>query len=98
MAIVAIDAIVDLGHRYWCLKKRLDIRIETQCLNAIQNIRKITQACVVVFDVTRPDSFKNVQIWKRDIDTKCGPIPSLLLGNKVGGTIVKLLKNFSFLG
>ena len=27
MAIVAIDAIVDLGHRYGCLKKRLDIRI-----------------------------------------------------------------------
>jgi len=40
------------------------------------------QACVVVFDVTRPDTFKNVEIWKRDIDTKCGPIPSLLLGNK----------------
>ena len=27
MAIVAIDAIVDLGYRYGCLKKRLDIRI-----------------------------------------------------------------------
>ena len=27
MAIVAIDAIVDLGHRYGCLRKRLDIRI-----------------------------------------------------------------------
>jgi len=40
------------------------------------------QAAVVVFDVTRPDTFKHVEIWKRDIDTKCGPIPSLLLGNK----------------
>ena len=38
---------------------------------------------MVVFDVTRPDTFKHVEIWKKDIDTKCGPIPSLLLGNKV---------------
>jgi len=40
------------------------------------------QACVVVFDVTRKDTFDHVEVWKRDIDTKCGPIPSLLLGNK----------------
>lgn len=40
------------------------------------------QACVVVFDATRKDTFKHVEVWKKDIDTKCGPIPSLLLGNK----------------
>ena len=27
MTIVAIEAIVDLGYRYGCLKKRVDIRI-----------------------------------------------------------------------
>ena len=27
MTIVAIDAIVDRGYPYWCLKKRLDLRI-----------------------------------------------------------------------
>lgn len=40
------------------------------------------QACVVVFDVTRPETLSKVEVWKKDIDTKCGKIPSLLLGNK----------------
>ena len=35
-----------------------------------------------MFDVTRRDTFKHVEIWKRDVDSKCGDIPSLLLGNK----------------
>ena len=46
---------------------------------------------MVVFDVTRPETFKNVEIWKRDIDTKCGPIPSLLLGNKVRAEMALIL-------
>ena len=43
----------------------------------------ITQACIIVCDVTRRDTMKNVSIWKNDVDTKCGDIPILLLANKV---------------
>jgi len=49
------------------------------------------QAAVVVFDVTRPETLKQVAVWKKDIDAKCGQIPSLLLGNKkdLGGTVAE---------
>lgn len=40
------------------------------------------QACVIVCDVTRPDTIENVATWKRDVDIKCGDIPTLLLANK----------------
>ena len=43
----------------------------------------ITQACIIVCDVTRRDTMNNVSIWKNDVDTKCGDIPILLLANKV---------------
>ena len=43
----------------------------------------ITQACIIVCDVTRRDTMNNVGIWKNDVDTKCGDIPILLLANKV---------------
>ena len=41
------------------------------------------QACIIVCDVTRPDTFVHAEIWKRDVDTKCGEIPTLMLANKV---------------
>ena len=44
----------------------------------------LLQACIVVFDVTRRKTLKHVADWKKDIDTKCGNIPSLLLANKAG--------------
>merc|ERR1719391_502213 len=49
------------------------------------------QAAVVVFDVTRPETLQQVAVWKKDIDAKCGQIPSLLLGNKkdLGGIVTE---------
>jgi GTPase SAR1 family protein len=42
----------------------------------------------IVYDVTRPQTFDNVQHWKNDIDKKITlpdgkPIPCVLLANKV---------------
>ena len=41
------------------------------------------QGCVVVADLTRPSTLDQVAVWKEDVDTKCGPLPALLLANKV---------------
>ena len=41
------------------------------------------QGCVVVADLTRPSTLDQVAVWKQDVDTKCGPLPALLLANKV---------------
>ena len=43
---------------------------------------------VVVFDITRPQTFEAVQKWKADIEAKVflpddRPIPCVLLANKV---------------
>jgi hypothetical protein len=50
---------------------------------------------VVVFDVTRPDTFEAAAKWKADIDAKVTvgveekPIPVILLANKVSNTTKK---------
>ena len=36
----------------------------------------------MVFDVTRRNTLSHVADWKKEIDTKCGDIPALLLANK----------------
>ena len=43
----------------------------------------VLQGCVVVADLTRPSTLDQVAVWKQDVDTKCGPLPALLLANKV---------------
>eukprot|EP00045_Choanoeca_perplexa_P003089 m.28586 g.28586 ORF g.28586 m.28586 type:complete len:205 (-) comp11858_c0_seq1:84-698(-) len=48
---------------------------------------KNASACVVVFDVTRPTTFQNVQQWKQELDEKVlqadgSPIPVVLMANK----------------
>ena len=45
--------------------------------------RAVLQGCVVVADLTRPSTLDQVAVWKQDVDTKCGPLPALLLANKV---------------
>ena len=47
-----------------------------------------TDCCVFVYDVTRPTSFKNVEMWQRSFldqvgDVKKETISFLLIGNKV---------------
>eukprot|EP00730_Choanoeca_flexa_P003980 TRINITY_DN11555_c4_g3_i3.p2 TRINITY_DN11555_c4_g3~~TRINITY_DN11555_c4_g3_i3.p2 ORF type:complete len:168 (+),score=27.55 TRINITY_DN11555_c4_g3_i3:1788-2291(+) len=44
-------------------------------------------ACAIVFDVTRPVTFQNVQAWKQQLDDKVflpdgTPIPAVLMANK----------------
>ena len=45
--------------------------------------------CVIMFDITRRETFDNVSIWKADLDAKVvlpsgKPIPCILVANKVG--------------
>merc|ERR1712185_557094 len=41
------------------------------------------QAAIIMFDVTSRVSYKNVQIWHRDLTRVCDDIPIVLCGNKV---------------
>ena len=59
------------------------IQFEYSTLYLPVTLYVITQACIIVCDVTRRDTMNNVSIWKNDVDTKCGDIPILLLANKV---------------
>ncbi|XP_030235232.1 ras-related protein Rab-7L1 isoform X2 [Gadus morhua] len=48
---------------------------------------KGTSGCVIMFDVTNPDSFQSCRVWKQDLDSKAmlpdgNPIPCILLANK----------------
>ena len=60
----------------------------------------VLQGCVVVADLTRPSTLDQVAVWKQDVDTKCGPLPALLLATEIlfyFGTIyidTKLLGKF----
>ena len=45
-------------------------------------------ACIIMFDLTRKETFLNAAKWKRDLDAKCSlpdgsPVPCILLANKV---------------
>jgi len=49
---------------------------------------KDAHGCVIMFDLSNKNSFLNTLKWKKDVDAKCtqvdgGPIPCMLLGNKV---------------
>lgn len=57
-------------------------------------------AALVVYDITRPNTFEAVPKWKADLDTKVSlpdgqPIPVVLLANKVP-LIVLLADGISF--
>lgn len=42
-----------------------------------------TSGGLMVFDVNRLVSFKNLENWLKEVHTHCGKIPILLLGNKI---------------
>ena len=53
---------------------------------------KGTSGCVIMFDVTNPDSFQSCRVWKQDLDSKAmlpdgNPIPCILLANKVASVL-----------
>ncbi|KAM4699373.1 ras-related protein Rab-7L1 [Discoglossus pictus] len=48
---------------------------------------KQASACVIMFDLTNADSFRNSMMWKEDLDSKVtlpngDPVPCILLANK----------------
>ncbi|XP_032780819.1 ras-related protein Rab-7L1 [Daphnia magna] len=48
---------------------------------------KEAQGCIIMFDLTSRNSFKNAVKWKKDVDSKCfledgAPVPCMLLANK----------------
>ncbi|KAI5731823.1 hypothetical protein M8J77_016689 [Diaphorina citri] len=48
---------------------------------------KDAHGCIIMFDLTNQNSFKNTLKWKKDVDLKCtlsdgSPIPCMLLANK----------------
>lgn len=52
------------------------------------SLYKGSVGAIVIFDVTRIDSFNKIEEWKKDIDEKVQvsgnrPIPCLLIGNKI---------------
>ncbi|HUY01081.1 MAG TPA: Rab family GTPase [Candidatus Deferrimicrobium sp.] len=40
-------------------------------------------AAIIVFDLTDPGSFDHVETWMKEVQTFCGAIPFILLGNKL---------------
>ena len=52
-----------------------------------QSFYRNSEACVLVFDLTLPDSFKNVENWRKDFLSSLNPpdpdtYPFILVGNK----------------
>ncbi|KAL5013273.1 hypothetical protein ScPMuIL_007543 [Solemya velum] len=48
---------------------------------------KDAHACIIMFDLTQRNTFRNAVNWKKDLDSKCTlsngcPVPCLLLANK----------------
>ena len=37
---------------------------------------------IVVFDITKRESFEGMEQWFRELEMHCGPIPRILVGNK----------------
>lgn len=42
-----------------------------------------SHACVLFFDVTSRNTYKNVPVWYKDVERVCGKVPMVLVGNKV---------------
>lgn len=46
------------------------------------------QGCIVMFDLSKRNTFLSAMKWKKDVDAKCqlsdgSQLPAILLGNKV---------------
>jgi len=42
-----------------------------------------SHACILFFDVTSRNTYKNVPVWYKDVERVCGKAPTVLVGNKV---------------
>ncbi len=42
-----------------------------------------SSAALIVFDVSRKETFENLKVWFKDINSHCGEIPILILSNKI---------------
>ncbi|XP_056466216.1 ras-related protein Rab-7L1-like isoform X1 [Gadus chalcogrammus] len=64
-----------------------DIAGQERFISMTRIYYKGTSGCVIMFDVTNPDSFQSCRVWKQDLDSKAmlpdgNPIPCILLANK----------------
>jgi len=48
-----------------------------------QHFYKGASGVVYVFDVTRRETFENLNRWRREVTETCGNIPSVIVGNKI---------------
>ncbi|TFG10099.1 MAG: GTP-binding protein [Promethearchaeota archaeon] len=47
-----------------------------------KNFYKNAAGSLLLFDLTRPDTFTNLDNWIKEINENAGPIPFILIGNK----------------
>ena len=52
------------------------------CGNTCNNLDNIN-LCIIVYDVTRETSYKNIEKWKKKVIDKCGADKFVIIGNKV---------------
>jgi small GTP-binding protein len=48
-----------------------------------QNFYRGARGAVYVFDVSRRETFENLEKWREEVYETCGKIPSILIGNKI---------------
>ncbi|MHA2408128.1 MAG: GTP-binding protein [Candidatus Ranarchaeia archaeon] len=72
------------------LAKERDLRLAIWDLGGqqmFQSMRKYylqgASGALIVFDVTSDESYDNIFSWKEEVEHHCGPIPSIILGNKI---------------
>jgi Rab-like protein 2 len=53
-------------------------------------------ACILVFDVTRKESYVNLENWYLDLRKYCPNIPCIVVANKVDVDYMVIKKNFEF--
>jgi len=53
-------------------------------------------ACILCFDVTRKITYKNLQMWYKELRHYCPDIPVILVANKVDADPSMAKKSFSF--
>ncbi|KAJ3425585.1 ras-related protein rab-32 [Anaeramoeba flamelloides] len=86
---------VDFAHKDIQLDKKTRIRVQLWDIGGQERTQKMTRVyykealgAIIVFDVTRTDTFKSVKLWKEDIDNQVRtiddkPIPVILIANKI---------------
>uniref|UniRef100_A0A6C0JP59 Uncharacterized protein n=1 Tax=viral metagenome TaxID=1070528 RepID=A0A6C0JP59_9ZZZZ len=57
-----------------------------------QDMSNVTSA-ILMYDVTNPITYKNLEYWYNLVKTQCGDIPMILLGNKVDIKDRRVFKN-----